>query len=1696
VTKKKNKKLINYTVMIKKFLLPILVLCAFTASAQLNNSWIDYNKTYYKFKIGADNICRIPQFVVASAGIGTTNADHFQLWRNGQQVRLYTSVTNTNLGSTDYIEFFGEMNDGKPDANLYRVAGFQLADRYSLETDTATYFLTVNTTGGNLRYASGTNPSPGAATADAYYMRTIDVFYKNKLNRGFAIDYGAYVHSSSYDNGEGYTSTDIPTNGTYTENITGLNLYTAGPTNSLTFKAKYFGNTYGSQRKVEISIGTNLLPNSITSANLTASNYNPPVQPISLFANPASAAISFKNVNPFPSPGSPTDNVVIASMSINYPATFNFNNTKSFAFSLAASATGNFLLIDNFNFGTSAPILYDITEGKRYVGDITYSPGKVKFVLPASSIADRKFILNNIEAANIKIVNTLTTKNFINYNTTATRGDYIIISNPVLFDNGSGLNYVDQYRAYRSSNNGGSYNAKVYDINELTDQFAFGIKKHPSAIRDFVRFIDAQYPIKPKFVFLIGRGMTYQDTKPQESNPLSEKLNLVPTFGWPASDVLLVSQPGNATPIAPVGRLGAVTPAEVNVYLQKVLEYEAAQQLPSNSIGQKAWMKNAMHIIGGKTDFESLSFKSYMDNYKSIYEDTLMGGKVETFLKTSTATIQQASSERISQLFQEGLGFITYFGHSSATTFEFNLSDPSIFNNAKKYPFFNASGCTAGNFFNFDVQRLNTLASLSDIYVLANQRGSIGFLASSHFGIPDNLDVFNIRLYKNISLSMYGKSIGEQMKETYVFMGSNNPAIDYATRVHIEELNLHGDPAIKINTFAKPDYVIEQPSVKINPSIITVADASFNLQVEMRNIGKATKDSIRVNVKRLLPNTTVPVTIKDTIIFATKFMDTLKMVVPINPATDKGQNKLIVKLDWTNKVDELFENNNEVSTDFFIFENSIAPVHPYNFSIINTQNITFTASTANPLVGNSNYTMELDTTELFNSPFKKTYTKSGVGGVIEFVPTNLTFTDSTVYYWRTSVDAATPIWNNSSFVYLPASSDGFNMSHYFQDLKNTYNSNINVASDRTFKFNTVNSAINVSTGNFPPNDFPQTNIAIGSFTISNWGNTFNTLQFTVIDGLTASVIPNTAAGAYGSNPSGPRPNQFEFPFNTTAQRNTVVNFLNAMPNNAIIIMYPLLFNPSANAFVSTWQADPAGANGNLYTKLKNYGFTQLDSFYRNIPMIFKFSKDNSSPSFQKVGTNPAEILTASLPTVISYTNGEITSPKMGPAKSWDSFHWRGKPVEALPGDSISFNIIGVTNAGIETTLYTIDSTIKDFDISTINAVQYPYLKTKMYNSDKSFATPYQLRYWRLNYTPVPEGAVAPNVLFTMKDTVDAGDSINFSVAFKNVSKKDFASTMKIGLRIKNNSNVDNIINVPNGKVLLAGDTMKISYSIPSQNFIGNNTLFLDVNPNNDQPEQYHPNNILYKDFFVKADEQNPLMDVTFDGIHILSRDIVSSKPNILIKLKDENRFLALKDTALMKVQLRYPGEQNLRNYKFGTDTLRFNPANLSAGENTATINFNPSLPRDGDYELVVSGKDVSGNKAGALDYRVVFTVINKSMISEMLNYPNPFTTSTAFVFTLTGTQVPQNLRIQILTITGKVVKEITKEDLTDIHIGRNITNYKWDGTDMYGQALANGVYIYRVITNQNGESLERYKADTDDTGKYFNKGYGKMYLMR
>jgi len=166
---------------------------------------------------------------------------------------------------------------------------------------------------------------------------------------------------------------------------------------------------------------------------------------------------------------------------------------------------------------------------------------------------------------------------------------------------------------------------------------------------------------------------------------------------------------------------------------------------------------------------------------------------------------------------------------------------------------------------------------------------------------------------------------------------------------------------------------------------------------------------------------------------------------------------------------------------------------------------------------------------------------------------------------------------------------------------------------------------------------------------------------------------------------------------------------------------------------------------------------------------------------------------------------------------------------------------------------------------------------------------------------------------------------------------------------------------------------------------------------------------------------------------------------------------------------------------------------INEDENKFTIEYDPIFKQDGVYKLRVQGQDKTGNSSGDEPYQINFEVIQKSSITNIYNYPNPFSTKTHFVFTLTGSEIPNKLDIQIININGRLIKQIHLNEIEDIKIGNNMTKYFWDGKDEFGDPVANGVYIYRVISEINNLEIDHRDSEGD---KAFTNGLGKMYLIR
>lgn len=1710
-------------------ILLIVLFSSFSATVlaqTYNNEWIDYSKTYYKFKLSTTGLYRISAATIQSLGLGSTPANQFQLWRNGQVVPIYLSNTDETvaMSNSDYIEFWGKQNDGIPDSTLYRDKTAQLDKYYSLETDSASFFLTVNTnTAQNLHYQKISNTVPSGATAEPYCNMVWEYHGHNKINNGTAqYNYGGAsvaIYSSSYDVGEGWVANDISSGGNNTQQASGLNVNTSGP--SATLSVAVMGvSDLGTNRTVSVTLNGSIL-SSRTINQQNVGLFNIPITNLNTI-NGSYIGVTHSN-----NPAASNDRIDLYYMILQYPGNFNFGNSARYSFSMPAKATSSYIAITGYGGGSFTPYLYDITNAIRYTPTIQGNTLQY-YIAPSSSTREFLFIGKDNQSLSVANINQ---RNFVNYKSTP--GDFLIISGAVLR---TGSNPIAKYQAYRNSSAGGSYNSQIYDISQLEDQFSFGIRMHPLSVKNFLKYARNTFSIKPKYALLIGHGLTYDQYYYNQNAAAINNQGIIATFGYPASDNLLASDDYTPVPATPIGRIPAISTTEVENYLAKLQEYESAQNSTVQTLDAKAWMKTAVHVAGGDNDELSAILIANLKSTQNIITDTLMGYTVYNFNKTTNSGTAALNDGLLRSLFKSGIGMINYWGHASSTGLDYNLDDPANYANAGKYPTFFVSGCDLmQKTFAYDNSRNSQLLTVPEIYLLTPEAGSINFIAQSYLGVVSFLQNFNMPFFTSLDKQNYNKPMSQSIiAATRAVIYDLPPAMGNDTlsrNAQAEQIINLGDPAIKANSFAKPDFDIEDASVLVSPSYIDISQSTFHVKAYINNLGKATGDSLLVQIKHQHANGSSDVIFYKNIP-SVRYKDSIEIDVPINSGIDQGQNTLIFSLDPLNKYDELSKVNNVLNKPVFIYSIGLSPIYPYNYSIVNKQNIQLIASTANPIAATTQYVMEIDTTALFNSPLKVRQTVTSFGGPIEFTP-GLTFQDSTVYYWHVSdvpTNGGTYHWNMASFLYLEkALYGGYNQSHLYQQFGSTYNDIRLDSTSRVYNFLKDAQLFSLKIGIYGVSSGQRSdfNISVNAVMTSSfhcqWGDG---IVFNLFDAKTlkpyynqaqASLTYNGGEGGFmgsdfysdcstGSSQSDLQTN-FEFSPTSTYNRSIASKFMDWIPNGTIVVAR---FFP--NYFISTpripdWKADPA--TNSLYNNLVNAGFTTIDNAAYPKNWAFVYQKNNNSFSpITVVTTGPSQQLGYTTNLYTPDSLGYITSPKFGPAKAWHTLEWQGKSIDAEAADKASIDLFGINNAGQSTYLRTINMNQTSVDISNISATVYPYLQMKMRNADSIYNTPYQLKYWRLFYDPIPEGALAANVYYKSdKDTLNKGKDYSFAIAFKNISDTKFEDSIKVSYTLTDRNNVAHKIELPKLKALVPGDTALVKVSIPglstagglsTTTYTGSNSQYLDVNPDNDQPEYTHINNFLGKPLLVNADDGNGALDVTFDGLHILNNDIVSSKPQIIAKLSSDSKSQLLLDTSLLTIYLKYP-DGTMKRFKYGTDTLLFTQAK-DTSNNFALANFGPYLTQDGTYQLIVQGK-TNTEVTKTSQYTVSFQVYNKPMISDMFNYPNPFTTSTAFVFTLTGSVVPQNLRIEILTITGKIVKEITKSELGPLHIGRNITEYKWDGTDQYGQKLANGVYIYRVITNLDGKKLDRFSITDNsgnnvNTGQYFNKGYGKMYLMR
>ena len=1615
------------------------------------NEWINYDQSHRKAYITADGVYRIPYQALASSGIpvSSISAANLQLFANGEELPIYTSGNNLTNGS-GYIEFYAEKNKGDLDKHMYSSQNDLFNPYYSMYTDSAAVFLTWNNSTDNQRFANTANDLSNPPAPESFFLHEVV-----KLD-------GSQKYNKGIENGEQRESTFSPGEGFG-------NSFTADKTYNLTLDNIVSGGS-GARLEMNFAAADDVQHNVNLSVNGSNISVDDPI-----FSNyklftidqsiPTSLLTGATDVRLFGQAGS-TDRYSIAFVKIKYPSSFNFGGENTFKFNMPASDSKQYLEISSFDYGSQPPILYDLTNGLRILTNV--SNNTVRIALPASS-ADRQLVLVAQGAATD--ISGMIPVNFTNY--FDTQGDFVILTHDKFTQ---GENYAQQYADYRATT---GYESVLIKMEELYDQFAYGISKHSMSVRNFTGFSLEAWTTKPKYLFVIGKARPYYSVR----HNWNEQPAYSPTFGHDPSDNLLTATMTSDVPRIPIGRIPVTTENEVRIYLKKVQAFENNQNLPQ-TIEDKAWMKRVIHLGGGDVAIQT-TIKNNLEDYEEIIEGDAYGADVSSFFKNSSDPIQISTSDLLDSLINDGSSMITFYGHSSPNSFDFNLDSPENYDNVNRYPLILSLGCYSG-------QIHQKAKNLGERFVFVEDRGAIAFLATvSLSGLPA-LDVFAERFYQRLAVTNYGQGIGDIIKS--VTQQLEDQGVGVSNRIVYQQMTLNGDPSIRLNTAPAPDFIVKRSSIVFAPTNPDAND-DFELTFTVTNIGRSVSDQFRLLIERILP-TGVEVTVVDEMVDSPKFEREYSYTIePENGSV--GLNQFRITVDAGENITELpdpqAEDNNTEIADLFIFSDDIEPVYPYDFSILgSSSDLVLKASTANPFAAEHTYQLEIDTTELFNSPVLKSTEVVQPGGLIEWTP-NIPLMNETVYYWRVRVDPnEVPDalgWRGRSFVYLNGENPGWNQSHYFQFLKNRFN-NIKY-SNRHFEFIDDNIEIEVNNAHVGVLNTNEIDFSVNGSRIYDVEICEKNEQgmYIVLFDENLNAIQNVRQnasqnlGLYSSFICKPTSSTFLYPTDTPQGRQNLQNFLTGIVPSLPDVRYMMAY--SLNDYMP--EAWTPGLSGAFAAR----GLMQVPTT-EGAPYAGLVDLETGMTIGEVSAADESGVIDAILTVEGSWTEGVLASTIVGPAASWGSMHWDTSEEEA--DDEVKVRVYGITPDDEREVLF---NTITQHDFifeggNSIDAAAYPRLQLEFDIADPVEATATQLEYWRVIHEELPDVALRPDLVFTFEsDTIRRGENLRMKIAAENISQNDMDSLL-MSYSIVSNSN--NVISMTDRlRPLAAGDTLIAFLDVETKTLNGVNQLIVEANPNEDQPEATHVNNIAIRSFFVDGDKLNPILDVTFNGQHIIDGDIVSSNPDIVISLRDENEYLELADTSLFKILMKYPGESALRQVSFDSDLITFYPAERGA-ENKAIIEFTPNLEQDGVYQLFVQAEDVSGNQSGDLDYKVSFEIVRRTGVTNVLNYPNPFTTSTRFVFTLTGATVPDYMKIQIMTVTGKVVREITMEELGDLHIGNNITDFAWDGTDEYGDKLANGVYLYRVVTkDSDGQEYERFN---NNTNQFFQNGFGKMYLMR
>lgn len=1569
---------------------------------------MDPSYTYFKIPIAEQGIYHIDYKQLVTSGFPVSDIDprNIKLFHRGQEVAIrIEGQSDAHFDQTDFIEFFGEANDGDLDNYLYRISDLQPHKYYNLFSDTTSYFLTW---GYGLdrgkRITSYNEKNVTSIPAEEYLLLRNRKLITNDYSRGYSIQ-GSFT-SSRFEQGEGFTGSRISQG----KNIDYITWAGRIIDNIRSGKVKVFivGRNY-EYHDAEIWVGRSAsqlrLAGSVSIFGYQSKEITFEISgdDIDQDGNVSVRIINLLNGKP--------NQISLSYIETQIPVSSNLGiNSINKVIIEDNTSSKSFIELSGLSAGQE---FFDITDPVNPVRILlNYNLSKYSGIIRTKSETTLFINSTKLKPARISRIEKINWQILDN--------TFLIISHEKLMRPGiQTANPVKAYADYRSSSAGGSFNSFVVDIDQLYNEFSYG-EKTPLAI---FRFIDQLKSLnKIRYILLIGKGLDTSINPERNRNISIQFEDLIPSSGSPGSDIIFASgiNSSSAIPIIPIGRISASEPADVENYLEKIKLHESIR------IAQP-WRKNVLHLSGGATESELTDFRNYLDEFGLISERSLIGADVTTFQKTST---KESEFINISEAINNGVGLVTFFGHSASNILDIDVgfvtNQALDYHNYGKYPVFLMNGCNIGSiFFNSKIQ--------SEDWILAANKGALAVLALSNLGTPDYLKKYSEIFYQLIfrDQNFLNKGIGDIQKETII-----RDELELGTSLfnesHLEQMVLLGDPAAKIFPFAKPDFTPKENSVVLNPGapINTNSDLTVNLIVE--NNGVLIEDSVSLIVKRTLPDNTIEY-------YGPFFYNHLKsynpltLLLPNRETRFGGSNQLELIIDPDNEVQEINELNNWTKINFEVQTDIPDNIFPYHFALLPETKLKFTGISQRPAVR-----IEIDDNPYFTS--KQTInTITELGSFADYA--DLQMYPVKTFFWKTTANNIDYSDQSSFTIAMGNDSTGWSQRTRDQFQKDELKGLRFDIQQNTYVWETK-----------------EINLAVHTF-----GSTYNASVADVI--LEIDGVPYIYASRLCSNNS---LNVVAFDHNSLVPyapdpHNTIMCGRTPQVINSFtdvkLINYPDLFVGAIDGvkdrdyilFFSIGKLSYSTWSGAIKSKLEDLGLDIVT--FQQMPdggaFIFLSQKSNLPISqAYSPGNQPLDL---SVNIQNEGSGGEIISPWIGPAQSWGSFSFK---VSGTLNSNYQFDILAKDHNQNVIKYMTGLSALSS--ISDLDANMYPYIQLVFRTSG---LVPVSLDQWTILFEPEAKGIlkyIGNNFNSNPVFEVNEGDSVQSEFMVKNLSSSAFSFPLIMKF---------NQVAFQSGKEFM--DSLAIegpgpweakyfTITSPTIDLVGLNSLKISIANENSgfqNPSQY--SQMLDPYFNVVHDNLNPVLDVVVDGKHILPGEAVSEEPEITITYWDANEYLLRQGVDAFQVEFgRLCDTCRVKVYNGFSENILFTPG---PDPRTLIIKFKPGKLAEGSYILQVNVKDASGNYSGTLPYKIEFSIASDNNI-EIYPMPNPFKDRLFIYANIKSKTVPGEFLMKIWNDRGQLICEVSLSELATLKPGINRIEIPWEISS------PSGIYLYKVLT--------------------------------